>query len=166
MRRQDKYRNMEQANLMLENSYLKRKGLLKEDSNSFGLPEDIKNETREYLLDKLRNLQPKLNKPGYLEKEWGNRKNIMYYYGNDGIIYLFDDVDSLNKIYHGESTLVISEDLKIDFEKEKGEEYFKIDGRDIRERFAGYFRELVGEIVTELYNRKFDRVVYGLNSPL
>jgi hypothetical protein len=32
MRRQDKYRNIEQANLMLENSYLKRKGLLKEEA--------------------------------------------------------------------------------------------------------------------------------------
>ena len=32
MRRQDKYRNMEQANLMLENSYLKSKGLLKEEA--------------------------------------------------------------------------------------------------------------------------------------
>lgn len=37
MRRQDKYRNIEQANLMLENSYLKRKGLLKEEEN----PESI-----------------------------------------------------------------------------------------------------------------------------
>ena len=167
MRRQDKYRNIEQANLMLENSYLKRKGLLKEDSNIFGIPEDIKNETREYLLDKLGNLQLKLNKPGYLEKDWwGDQKNIMYYYGNDGIIYWADDVDSLNKIYHGESTLIINGDLKIDFEKEKGKEYFKIDGRDIREIFAGYFRELVGKIVTELYNRKFDSVVYGLRTPL
>jgi len=33
MRRQDKLRNMEQANLMLENSYLKRKGLLKEEGD-------------------------------------------------------------------------------------------------------------------------------------
>ena len=32
MRRQDKYRNIEQANLMLENSYLKSKGLLKEEA--------------------------------------------------------------------------------------------------------------------------------------
>lgn len=31
MRRQDKYKNMEQANIMLENYYLKSKGLLKED---------------------------------------------------------------------------------------------------------------------------------------
>ena len=31
MRRQDKYKNIEQANLMLENSYLKRKSLLKEE---------------------------------------------------------------------------------------------------------------------------------------
>ena len=30
MRRQDKYRNMEQANLMLESSYLKRKGFINE----------------------------------------------------------------------------------------------------------------------------------------
>jgi hypothetical protein len=34
MRRQDKYRNIEQANLMLENSYLKRKGLLKEEAEN------------------------------------------------------------------------------------------------------------------------------------
>lgn len=131
------------------------------------LTENIKNETREYLLDKLGNLQPKLNEPGYLEEDWGDRKNIMYYYGNDGIIYCIDDVDSINKIQGrpGKSSLIINNDLLNDFQKEKGIEYFKIDGRDIRERFAGYFRELVGEIVTELYNRKFDSVVYGLNSP-
>jgi hypothetical protein len=34
MRRQDKYRNIEQANLMLENSYLKSKGLLKEEAEN------------------------------------------------------------------------------------------------------------------------------------
>ena len=34
MRRQDKYKNIEQANLMLENSYLKRKGLLKEETEN------------------------------------------------------------------------------------------------------------------------------------
>ena len=33
MRRQDKRKNIEQANLMLEQSYLKSKGLLKEDEN-------------------------------------------------------------------------------------------------------------------------------------
>lgn len=32
MRRQDKRKNIEQANLMLEQSYLKSKGLLKENS--------------------------------------------------------------------------------------------------------------------------------------
>ena len=46
MRRQDKYRNIEQANLMLENSYLKSKGLLKEESENsvkFRITNDFKN---------------------------------------------------------------------------------------------------------------------------
>ena len=164
MRRQDKYKNIEQANLMLENHYLKSKGLLKENSNSYTIiPENIKNETRKYLLGKLKNLQLKEDQPSYLTS-YGDKKNIMYYYGNDGIIYLLDDVDSINKIQGrpGKSSLLINNDLLNDFEKEKGKEYFKIDGTDIREAFAGYLRELVGEIVTELYNRKFDEVQYGL----
>lgn len=168
MRRQDKRRNIEQANIMLENSYLKRKGLLKEDvSNRYPLlPENIKNETREYLLDKLKNLQLKVDEPSYLES-YGDK--IMYYYGNDGIIYLVDDVDSINKIQGrpGKSSLLINEDLIIDFEIEKGKEYFERDGyHGLRGHFGSYFRELVGEIVTELYNRKFDEVGYGFRTPL
>ena len=40
MRRKDKYRNMEQANLMLENLYLKTKGLLKEDEYDYSKTEN------------------------------------------------------------------------------------------------------------------------------
>lgn len=43
MRKQDKYKNIEQANLMLENKYLKSKGLLKEN-NDLKWIEDALNE--------------------------------------------------------------------------------------------------------------------------
>ena len=35
MRKQDKYKNITEANLMLENSYLKSKGLINEEEMSF-----------------------------------------------------------------------------------------------------------------------------------
>lgn len=129
------------------------------------VPENIKKEAREYLLDKLGNLKLKLNEPGYLEG--CDDKNWMFYYSNDGKIVLVDDVDSNDKMEGtGKSSLLIKNALLNDFESLKGDEYFEGIGNSIptsKEIFSGYLRELVGEIVTELYDRKFDEVNYGLD---
>lgn len=61
MRRQDKYRNMEQANLMLENSYLKRKGLLKEEEN----PESITIELTDKYKNKMKEIKGFEGSTGY-----------------------------------------------------------------------------------------------------
>jgi hypothetical protein len=52
MRRQDKYKNMMKANLMMEQSYLSGKGLLKEESK------DEKINRLNLFLDKFKNLNP------------------------------------------------------------------------------------------------------------
>ena len=93
MRRQDKYKNIEQANLMLENSYLKRKSLLKEE------PIEYPNSITVKLTDEWKNSYDLYRVPN--EVTLPNNSEVYTYIGNtrldgfSGVIYFASRKDNL-----------------------------------------------------------------------
>jgi len=159
------------AGIITESQYTKKlnegvdENELYEAFNEENIPENIKLEARNYILNLFKQCQTKISNGDFLEDP---RTNGLKVYTKNGIPLFVDDLDSFNKIKDGgKSTLLMSSTILYDFEKEIANK-LKIDlssdenyKQNLGINFTMYFRELCGEIFFELYKRKVDNTYYG-----
>jgi predicted Zn-dependent protease with MMP-like domain len=153
----------------LDENEISATGMIKEnaDIKYTIVPENIKSETKKYILDIFNECETKVSDGVNANIINGDSYNKGWnLYIKNGKVLFFDDADTVgNPISQGETTLVIrinSFNVGKEILQKLGIEYTPENfDKFLGKSFTDYFREKCGDILFELYKRKVNQVRYG-----